>query len=49
MRHSPPGSMRREMASFPVRRAGLGAPTTYADGLLTIDAGPTLFESAAGS
>jgi hypothetical protein len=31
--------MRLEMASFPVRRAELGARTTYADGLLTIDAG----------
>jgi hypothetical protein len=41
--------MRLEMASFPVRLAELGARTTYAHGLLTIDAGPTLFESAAGS
>jgi len=31
--------MRLEMGSFPVRRAELGARTTYADGVLTIDAG----------
>jgi glycine reductase len=29
--------MRLEMAEFPVRRARLGAPAAYADGLLTID------------